>query len=336
MCGDHHGHCLSVPIISTLRLITCILFISIISISFALLLGFPIASFNGFFARAPFGPGGLVAECIEPYLYSAVDSRPGPGGSRTTASCQPEARRPRTIPLRYSVGSIASFNGGQYVIRPFKCEVTGKAKGRARVKASIHAILSTFDDEEWSIITLMVERLDSHLKYTDLFAPSCGSIGDITDIKKYDEGYVISTRMQNFNFPVRKFDGTFYEQVHPFDPFFFCAKVHPTGALLFTPHHSQLTLLQHLCIQFQFAKKPLQLLSDVPKYWLDEDGTMSLDSSHRWRSNKTLRWLQANGLSSVPRKIKEEIGSLVYTLDQSKGSDDLATPPGLWPSVDVP
>ena len=53
--------------------------------------------FNGrsvdFFARAPFGPGGLVAECIEPYLYSAVDSRPGPGGSRTTASCQPEARR---------------------------------------------------------------------------------------------------------------------------------------------------------------------------------------------------------------------------------------------------
>ena len=129
----------------------------------------------------------------------------------------------------------------------------------------------------------MVEHLDSQLKYTDLFAPSCGSIGDFTDIKKYEEGYVIPTRMQNFNFPVRKFDGAFYEQVHPFDPFFFfCTKVHPTGALLFTPHHSQLTLLQHLCIQFQFAKKPLQLLSDVPKYWLDDDGTMSLDSSHRW------------------------------------------------------
>ena len=60
-----------------------------------------------FFARAPFGPGGLVAECIEPYLYSAVDSRPGPGGSRATASCQPEARRPRTIPLRYSVGYVS-------------------------------------------------------------------------------------------------------------------------------------------------------------------------------------------------------------------------------------
>ena len=130
---------------------------------------------------------------------------------------------------------VASFNGGRYVIRPFECEVTGKAEGRARVKASIHTILSTFDDEEWSIITLMVEHLDSQLKYTDLFAPSCGSIGGFIDIKKYDEGYVIPTRMQNFNFPVRKFDGTFYEQVHPFDPFFFCTKVHPTGALCSLP-----------------------------------------------------------------------------------------------------
>ena len=26
---------------------------------------------------------------LELYLYTAVDSRPGPGGSRTTASCQP-------------------------------------------------------------------------------------------------------------------------------------------------------------------------------------------------------------------------------------------------------
>ena len=225
---------------------------------------------------------------------------------------------------------IASFNGGQYVIRPFECEVTGKAAGRAIVKASIHSILSTFDDEEWSIITLMVEQLDSQLKYTDLFAPSCGSIGDFIDIKKYEEGYVIPTKMQNFNFPVRKFDGTLYEQVHPFDPFFFCAKVHPTGALLFTTHHFKLTLLQHLCIHFQFAKKPLQLLSDVPKYWLDDDGTMSLDSSHRWRSKKTLRWLQVHGLSSVPRNIKEEIGSLVYKLDREKDSDDMAPPPGLF------
>ena len=214
------------------------------------------------------------------------------------------------------------------MIRPFECEVTGTAEGRARVKVSIHTILSTFHNEEWSIITLMVEHLDSQSQYTDLFAPSCGSIGDFTDIKKYDEGYVVPIAMQNFNFHVRNFDGTFYAQVHPFDPY--CTKVHPTGALLFTPHHSQLTLLQHLCTQFQFAKKPLQLLSDVPKYWLDEDGTMSLDSGHRWRSKKTLRWLQANGLSSVPRNIKEEIGPLIYKLDRGNDSEDLTPPPGLF------
>ena len=97
---------------------------------------------------------------------------------------------------------IASFSGGQYVIRPFECEVTGTAEGRARVKASIHTILSTFHNEEWSIITLMVEHLDSQSKYTDLFAPSCGSIGDFTDIKKYDEGYVVPTHCNaKFQFP---------------------------------------------------------------------------------------------------------------------------------------
>ena len=56
---------------------------------------------------------------------------------------------------------------------------------------------------------------------------------------------------------------------------------------------------------------------------------MSLDESHGWRSDKTLRWLQVHGLFSVPRNIKEEIGSLVYQFDRSRGSDDLAPPPGL-------
>ena len=47
-----------------------------------------------FLLRAPFGQYGPVA-AFELYLYTAVDSRPGPGGSRTTASCQPEAGRYR-------------------------------------------------------------------------------------------------------------------------------------------------------------------------------------------------------------------------------------------------
>ena len=45
-------------------------------------------SFFFFVASAfrPVWPGRCIFEL---YLYTAVDSRPGPGGSRTTASCQP-------------------------------------------------------------------------------------------------------------------------------------------------------------------------------------------------------------------------------------------------------
>ena len=141
-----------------------------------------------------------------------------------------------------------SLNDGKYVIRPFECKIVGKAEGLARVRASIHTFFATFDDGEWRIITLFVNHLDSKTKYIDLFAASCGSIGDFTDIKLGDEGYAMTRQMKHFNFPVRNFDGTFYAQVHPFDPSYFAVKVHPTGALLFTPHHSQLTLLQHIII----------------------------------------------------------------------------------------
>ena len=55
----------------------------------------------------------------------------------------------------------------------------------------------------------------------------------------------MTRQMKHFNFPVRNLDGTFYAQVHPFDPSFFAVKVHPSGVLIFTPHHSQLTLLQY-------------------------------------------------------------------------------------------
>ena len=72
----------------------------------------------------------------------------------------------------------------------------------------------------------------------------------------------MTRQMKHFNFPVRNLDGTFYAQVHPFDPSYFAVKVHSTGALLFTPHHSQLTLLQHIIIQSPFSKQPVQLLSE--------------------------------------------------------------------------
>ena len=85
----------------------------------------------------------------------------------------------------------ATFQQGRYVIQPFECKITGAGQGSARIKASIHTILATFDEEEWRIITLTVGHLDSQSQDTDLFAPSCGSIGDFTDIKKYDAGYVV-------------------------------------------------------------------------------------------------------------------------------------------------
>ena len=91
--------------------------------------------------------------------------------------------------------------------------------------------------------------------------------------------YAMSRQMKHYNFPIRNLDGTFYVQVHPFDPEYFAVKVHPTGALLFTPHHSQLTLLQHIIIQSPFLKRPVLFLSNIPKYWLEDDGTMCLHDS---------------------------------------------------------
>ena len=50
------------------------------------------------------------------------------------------------------------------------------------------------------------------------------------DIKQGDDGYAMTRQMKHYNFPVRNPDGTFYAQVHPFDPSYFAVKVHPTGA----------------------------------------------------------------------------------------------------------
>ena len=221
-----------------------------------------------------------------------------------------------------------SLNDGRYVIRPFECKIIGQAEGLARVKASIHTFYTTFDDEAWRIITLFVNHLDSKLKYTDLFAASCGSLGDFTDIKMSEEGFAMTRQMKNFNFPVRNLDGTFYAQVYPFDPSFFAVKVHPSGALLFTPHHSQLTLLQHIIRQAPFLKKPVQFLDDTPKYWLEDDGTMCLHPSHRWKSDDTIAWLRKRGLHSVPDAIKAEIGDLVYNGPKRNDASTSTSPPG--------
>ena len=110
-------------------------------------------------------------------------------------------------------------------------------------------------------------------------------------------------------------------------PLYFAVKVHPTGALLFTPHHLQLTLLQHIIIQSSFLKQPVQFLSDIPKYWLEDDGTMCLDESHRWKSAETIAWLRKQGLHLVPNSIKADIGNLVYNGASRNARDKSAAPP---------
>ena len=99
------------------------------------------------------------------------------------------------------------------------------------------------------------------------------------------------------------------------------------GALLFSGVHSHLMLRQHLLIHLPKAKQPLWVLSEVPKYWLEDDGAMCLDEAHRWRSADTIARIRAHGLYSVPNSIKAEIGDLVYNRDRGRASND--PPPSL-------
>ena len=73
------------------------------------------------------------------------------------------------------------------------------------VRASKHAFtveMEHFDGEERRLITRTVgfdNRNDA-----DLFAASCGSIGNFTDIKQYDEGYAIPPPDEGLQFPNMK------------------------------------------------------------------------------------------------------------------------------------
>ena len=205
-----------------------------------------------------------------------------------------------------------------------ECRISGDAAGKAHIRASLHVRTATFDDEKWKLITLMCSHMTC---YDTLFAPSCGSVGDFTDIQQDEEGNLaITSEMQCYNFSVRRLNGEFYAYVYPFDTKFF-RKVHPAGALLFSGVHSHLIVLQHLLIHLPNAKKPIWVLSEVPKYWLEDDGAMCLDETHRWKSADTIAWLRTHGLHSVPNSIKAEIGDLVYNETRSRASND--PPPGL-------
>ena len=205
-----------------------------------------------------------------------------------------------------------------------KCRIAGNAGGKATIRASLHIRKVTFDDEEWKIITLMCSH---YADYYTLFAPSCGSVGDFTDIQQDAVGNLaITYEMQCYNFSVRRLNGDFYADVYPFDTRFY-RKVHPAGTLLFSGVHSHLMLLQYILIHLPLAKEPIWVISEVPKYWLEYDGTMCLDEAHRWKSPATIEYLRTRGLDSVPNSIKAIIGDLVCNGTRSRASND--PPPGL-------
>ena len=47
---------------------------------------------------------------------------------------------------------------------------------------------ATFDTEKWRLITILNGSYDHTTEYRDLFADSCGSIGNFIDIKKNEDG----------------------------------------------------------------------------------------------------------------------------------------------------
>ena len=202
-----------------------------------------------------------------------------------------------------------------------ECRLSGNAGGKVHIRASLHVHTATFDDEKWKLITLMCSHMAD---YNNVFAPACGSVGDFTDTKQDAEGNLeITSEMLCYSFSIRRLTGEFYAQVYPFDTKFF-RKVHPAGALLFSGVHSHLMLL---LIHLPKAKQPICVLSEVPKYWLEDDGAMCLGETHRWRSADAIAWLRTHGLHSVPNSIKAEIGDLVYNGAKGRASND--PPPGL-------
>ena len=49
-----------------------------------------------------------------------------------------------------------------------ECKLSGYARGKVHIRASLHIRTASFDNEEWKLITLMC----SHYVHKDLFAPA--------------------------------------------------------------------------------------------------------------------------------------------------------------------
>ena len=97
---------------------------------------------------------------------------------------------------------------GHTEVFDISCRLTGNAGGQAPIRASIHVHTTTFDGEDWRLITLMCSHC---ARYETLFAPSCGSVGDFLDITQdVDGNLAIPADMRHYSLNVRRFTGEFY------------------------------------------------------------------------------------------------------------------------------
>ena len=71
---------------------------------------------------------------------------------------------------------------GHTEVFDISCRLAGNAGGQAPIRASIHVHTTTFDGEEWRLITLMCSH---YARYETLFAPSCGSVTFLTSNKMW-------------------------------------------------------------------------------------------------------------------------------------------------------
>ena len=206
---------------------------------------------------------------------------------------------------------------GYSKILAIECQVSGSAKGRARVQVYIHSRFATFDDEKWRLITMTGRPFDHATQYTDLFAASCGSIGEFLDSKKYDDmmmghmrslllcGTIMSCCGESMGPGLRKFI--------------------PSPRTFSTPRY----IRSIDAFNWNISKIHPNCSHAVPKYWPEDDGTMSFTEASRWRSTKTLKWLKTNGMTCVPPSIKAELRTLVRGSSIGAASSSLTPPPGL-------
>ena len=146
---------------------------------------------------------------------------------------------------------------------------------------TFYIMQAIFHNERWRLITFLGGPFDSTTDYRDLFADTCDSIGEFTDIHQHNEGaYSIAEDLRRFNFPLRNIDGRWVATVAPFGLDTFFVKVHPT-AVWCTVYFG---LNSYRC-NISACNWSLSL---SPRYWPGADGKLNLTEAGRWRFRRAI------------------------------------------------